>query len=342
MSNMTTQNQQGTQMALPALFTQLFGKPDGESDLTAGIGAGGFPVIHFKGKVWSLSRSGERESFLDENGDAKQSIEVVIVKAAPNLAKSWYAKKFTDGEDAGAPDCYSNNGVAPAPDSKSAQCKTCAACKHNQFGSAVSTDGTSAKGKACQDVKRLAVVPVGTVTDPMLLRVPPASLKNLREFATALAKRNVPYQAVKVRIGFDTEAASPKLTFRPTGAITEQDAYQIAELMKDEIIMQITGEAAGAVAAPDEFEEGLPAGDDSADKAAQLEAERAEAAEKEAKARAAAEKKAAAERKSAEKAAADKAEAEKANAEATPQVKETVVAETAADLDDFLSRIGIG
>ena len=340
MSQLT--NQASTGVALPAIFNQLFGTPNGESDLTAGIGAGGFPVIHFKGKVWSLSRSGERESFLDENGDAKQSIEVVIVKAAPNLAKSWYAKKFTDGEDAGAPDCYSNNGVTPAPDSKTAQCKTCAACKHNQFGSAVSTDGTSAKGKACQDVKRLAVVPVGTVTDPMLLRVPPASLKNLREFATALAKRNVPYQAIKVRIGFDTEAASPKLTFRPTGAISEQEAHQIAELMKDELILQITGEVAGAVAAPDEFEEGAPVGEEAVDNSAaeKAAADAAAAVEKAAKTRAAAEKKAAAEKAAAEKKAADEAAAAAAAAAVAP--KETVVAETAADLDDFLSNLGIG
>lgn len=320
---------------LPALFSQLFGDPT-KSDLSAGISAGGFPVIHYKGKVWSMTRSGEKENFIDENGDPRPSIEVVMVKAAPHLSKTWYANKFVDGAEAGKPDCYSNDGKAPAADSPKPQCKTCAACKHNQFGSAVSSDGVGGKGKACQDVKRVAVVPAGALNDPMLLRVPPASLKNLREFADALAKRGVPYQVVKVRLGFDIESASPKLTFKPVGFIEEADAPALAELATTDLIKQITGEIASDVPA-DEFEEGTPEGTDpeTGELEAKQAAEAAANAKKEADAKAKAKKEAEAKAK-----AKKEAEAQEAAAAAEAAESKTTVVNNDGDLDDFLATLG--
>lgn len=312
-----------TNSNLPAIFAQLFGDPV-NSDLAAGLGSGGFPVIHIKGKVWSVTRSGERENFVDENGDPRPSIEVVIVKAAPHLSKTWYAKKFTDGEEAGAPDCYSNDGKTPAADSKSVQCKTCAACKHNQFGSAVSTDGTGGKGKACQDVKRLAVVPSDLTGDPMLIRIPPGSLKNLREFAKSLSDRGVPYQAVRVRLGFDIESASPKLTFRPVGLLSDEEALKLSEIMQQEIIPQITGEVVAPVNT-NEFEEG-PTGEDEDNSAAPVE-EPVKQPEKEPKPKTTRQTKPAETR------------VEEKPAETKPA--ETPVVSSTDDLESFLSGLGV-
>lgn len=39
------------------------------------------------------------------------------------------------GQEAQSPDCWSDDGVKPAADSRLKQCESCAACAQNAFGS---------------------------------------------------------------------------------------------------------------------------------------------------------------------------------------------------------------
>ena len=220
--------------SLPSTVAGLF-----QVERLGSVPSASFPVISIKGKVFHKVQGDNKELITKPGEDEPaSSIEVVIVGRNPNRSKVFYATGYTEGSDA-KPTCYSNNGISPETDSESPQAKKCATCAHNQWGSRVSENG--AKGKACADSQRLAVAPVGLITDPMLLRVPAASLKMLDQFGESLVKRNVPYQLVAVKIGFDYSVAHPALTFKPIGMVDEKTALQIAEVAQSDVIQQIIG-----------------------------------------------------------------------------------------------------
>lgn len=213
------------------------------TDLTANVG-GGFPVLSIKGKVFTVVRGGQREMLTREDADGDMvpasAIEVVLVKANKNFSKVYYDTGYKEGESDGKnPTCYSNNGDKPEADAEKPQSKTCAACQWNVWGSKVSDNGS--KVKACTDVRRIAVVPAGQLNDPMLLRIPPATLKPLSEYGDKLGKRAVPYNAVLTKIKFDAEMATPKLTFAPVRFLTEEEYSEVTGLLSENIVEQIIG-----------------------------------------------------------------------------------------------------
>ena len=199
-----------------------------------------FPVISIKGKVFTKVQGDNRTLITKPDGDGEpaSSIEVVIVNRNPNRSKVFYNSGYVEGSDA-KPTCYSNNGIEPEADSEEKQAKKCAVCPHNQWGSRVTEQGS--KAKACADSQRLAVAPIGMVNDPMLIRVPATSLKALDQFGDAIVKRNLPYQMVAVKIGFDYTVAHPALTFKPIGIIDEATAMQVAEVAQSDVVQQIIG-----------------------------------------------------------------------------------------------------
>ena len=203
---------------------------------------GGFPVISIKGKVFHIKRGDEKTLVTkpDSDGEPAASLEVIVLKTHPGVAKTYYSKGFSEGS-VEKPDCYSNDGAAPAADAQSPQAKKCAACPHNQWGSKITEDGK--KGKSCADVKRLAVAPAGQINDPMLLRVPAASLKTWDQYVDLLKKRGVPPPAVVTKVGFDYTVAHPALTFKPIGFIDEAMAVEVKEVLDTDVVQNIIGGA---------------------------------------------------------------------------------------------------
>ena len=203
---------------------------------------GGFPVISIKGKVFHIKRGDEKTLVTkpDSDGEPAASLEVIVLKTHPGVAKTYYSKGFSEGS-VEKPDCYSNDGTAPAADAQSPQAKKCAACPHNRWGSKITED--SKKGKSCADVKRLAVAPAGQINDPMLLRVPAASLKTWDQYVDLLKKRGVPPPAVVTKVGFDYTVAHPALTFKPIGFIDEAMAVEVKEVLDTDAVQNIIGGA---------------------------------------------------------------------------------------------------
>lgn len=206
---------------------------------------GGFPVISIKGKVFHIKRGDEKTLVTkpDSDGEPAASLEVIVLKTHPGVAKTYYSKGFSEGS-VEKPDCYSNDGTAPAADAQSPQAKKCAACPHNRWGSKITDDGK--KGKSCADVKRLAVAPAGQINDPMLLRVPAASLKTWDQYVDLLKKRGVPPPAVVTKVGFDYTVAHPALTFKPIGFIDEAMAVEMKEVLDTDAVQNIIGGAPSA------------------------------------------------------------------------------------------------
>ena len=236
---------------LPSFIKQI-NIADLNADLTSHAG-GGFPVISIKGKAFAVVRDGERTLLRNPKDpeSAATSLDVVLLKVNKGTSKVFYLKGYDkDTSEGQKPDCYSPDGIAPAADAENPQAKKCATCPHNQWGSRVSEKGAT-KGKACSDTVRMAVAPAGQLNDPMLLRVPPASIKALGEYGQSLAKRGVGYNMVVTKVAFDMEAESPKLTFKPVGLLDDDGWSQVQETIGSDVVSSILGtNPAPAVAKP--------------------------------------------------------------------------------------------
>lgn len=218
-----------------------------QNPFAAAVSAGGFPVVSIKGRAFHVQRGDER-TLVTKPGDDDEpasSLEVVILATNPNKSKIYYAQGYEEGSSA-KPDCYSNDGVAPAADAEDPQAKKCAACPHNQWGSRITEQGN--KGKACADSMRLAIAPAGQLNDPMLLRVPAASLKTLGSYGSQLAKRGVEPKYVVTKIGFDYNVAYPALTFKAVRFIEEAELAEVETVLVDE--EETIGNITGTTGAP--------------------------------------------------------------------------------------------
>ena len=236
-------------------------------DLTGGVVAG-FPTISYRGKVWRIRKGGEETNYLNEEGEAVQSLDVVLVKAHNKPSKIFYDKAFEEGS-VEAPRCWSANGDTPDIGVVNPIAANCAACPNNIWGSKINKD-TGKKGRACADARRIAVVSMaeleekGTEATKCLLRIPPASLVPLKEYAEKVLKpKGIPYFALVTRLGFDTEKAHPQITFKPKRFLTEDEARAILTIQASEEVKSMLAEstefvgAAAAAATDDEPIQGV-------------------------------------------------------------------------------------
>lgn len=246
------------------------------ADLTSHAG-GGFPVISIKGKTFSVVRDGEREIQMNpkDPDSAATSLNVVLLKANKGTSKIFYLKGYDKDSEGQKPDCYSSDGIAPAADAQNKQAIKCATCAHNQWGSRISEKGAT-KGKACSDSVRMAVAPNGQINDPMLLRVPPASIKGLGEYGKMLAKRGVGYNMVVTKVSFDLEAESPKLVFSAIGLLDDEGFAEVQDVITSDLVSNILGASETAVVAIADAVEPAPVVKKAAPKVA-VEPEEAEA-----------------------------------------------------------------
>ena len=206
------------------------------NDLTSGVGLG-FKVLSIKGKVFTIVSGGERTVVMKpgEDDEAATSLEVVLLRANAALAKVFYATGFEEGSNA-KPDCHSSDGKKPDGDVEKPVNKTCADCPKNAWGS-----GNKGNSKACSDTRRVAIAPAGNLQDAMLLRVPPASLKPLAEFADTCNKRGAPYPSVVCKLKFEREESTPKLIFQPIAFLDEKRYAESKEVGESMLVRQIIG-----------------------------------------------------------------------------------------------------
>jgi hypothetical protein len=232
----------GAVAGLPAYLAKI---PVDVTAFTSGVSPK-FSVLSIRGKVWALVKDGTRQLITkpDDPDEPATVVELVLLSANPSLSKVYYEGQFEEGSNA-APDCSSNDGVEPDTGVAEPQAKTCAACPHNVWGS-----GKGGKGKACADSRRIAVAPAGRLDDPMLLRVPPASLRPLSEYAAEIARHNLPLLAVVTRVRFEAEVATPQLAFKAHGLLPEASFALATETANSDLVRQIVGLEASGPATP--------------------------------------------------------------------------------------------
>lgn len=204
------------------------------SELSENVGQN-FAVVSIRGKVFRIKHGGNEQAItMEMNGQnyAAPYIDVVIPKANPTLAKTYYASKFSENSDA-QPDCYSEDGIHPLVATPIHN--DCRTCPFNQFGSKITEEGK--KAKMCADTRKTALLPMQDLVNdrfggPMLLRVPAASLQSLAEYDGKLRASGIPYFAVVTRISFDQQVAYPKLTFEAVRMLSDAEAQVIIETRK--------------------------------------------------------------------------------------------------------------
>lgn len=215
----------------------------------------GFAVVKYRGKAWSVRYRGEETQLtmpvtLPNGQQAEvpvQDLEVVIVKQSPNMSKQWFEENYQTGTTGKFPDCFSVQGIQPDAASAKKQNTHCASCQWNQFGSRIT--GNNRKGKACSDHRRLAVVPGGDVENdimggPMLLQVPPMSLRNLSNYCKTLERLGTDVTQVITRISF-AESEYPELVFAASGWIDDPMDYErIVEFNKSDLVHRMLFEEA--------------------------------------------------------------------------------------------------
>jgi len=218
-----------------------------DDNLSEGIGQS-YPVIGYKGKVWSLRHRGERHNFIRlDDGSPSSYIDVVILGQAKQKSKSFYKKFDPNTSEGDRPICASLDGIKPDADVAQKQCDNCALCPRNEW----KTDPvTGRKGRECTDYKRLAVLILPTQTkailgepllEPCFLRVPPASLNSLAVMGDNMAAQGLHFSTYITRIKFDPNEAHPKMIFTPLQGLTEKEAPIILKMRQDPTVGRITG-----------------------------------------------------------------------------------------------------
>ncbi|MGE0677830.1 hypothetical protein [Pseudolabrys sp.] len=212
-----------------------------DNELAAGVETG-YPILGYRGKVWSIRYRGAATELMRPDGDGPMnSVEVVILKSSTHKSKIWYENGWVEGSNA-APDCFSANGVVPDASSTKKQSSVCATCPRNVWGS-----GRDGKGKACQDSKRLAITPLGDIENaayggPMLLRVPAASLDGLAQYGNLMQREGYPYYAIGTRIAFDQKESYPKFVFTGIRPLNDDEADKVIKLREDPQVVRIVAE----------------------------------------------------------------------------------------------------
>jgi len=217
------------------------------SDIAKALAGGGGASGHrisIKGMVFRLIANGKEIAAVDE-----RFLDVVIVKAAPKVARVFYAAKWDKDAAATAPSCQSNDGDKPDPKSKDAQSESCATCAQNVAGS-----GTG-NSRACRYQQRLAVVLANDIEGSVMqLSLPATSIfgkeegdkRALQAYARWLVAQGVDPSIVVTRMNFDTASESPKLFFKAMRWLTDDEFAQATEQgATPDAIKAVTMDAAG-------------------------------------------------------------------------------------------------
>lgn len=144
-------------------------------------------------------------------------LDVVVVSANPVLSKMMFdPSKPYDADAAEPPLCFSDNGIGASSQARYPQSATCATCPNNKWGSAISKM-TGEPIKACADRKKLAfIVPNDASGLCFQLNVPPATLRNLGQYANTLKGHGVDLPVVVTRLEFASQGVL-KFSPSPTG-----------------------------------------------------------------------------------------------------------------------------
>jgi len=167
----------------------------------------------------------------------ERAMNVIIVKAAPNVYRSFYSGAYVEGQNA-SPTCWSINNQTPAdvvPEDQK-QANRCMDCKQNIKGSG------QGEGRACRYQQRIAVLVEGETDRRKVAQIilPATSIFGegekgklpLQAYGRHLKAHNTPVVGVVTEMRFDINSPTPKLFFKPVRPITEEE-FEAVKAVKD-------------------------------------------------------------------------------------------------------------
>lgn len=185
--------------------------------------------ISIRGSRFRMMVGGEQVSVRRDS-----TLNMVIVNAA-EIARTYYEGAF-DPENPSAPVCWSADAKTPSSDVPEDQRKAsrCADCPMNIKGSG------QGDTRACRFSQRLAVMLEGDTDKVYQMQLPATSIfgaangndMGLQAYVKFLSQHNTPVIAVMTEARFDDDATAPKLYFRATRAL-EEDELKAAIEMRD-------------------------------------------------------------------------------------------------------------
>jgi hypothetical protein len=234
---------------LPSYLKEL-NIDDTTKALMGGAGTGGAKRISFKGSVWRMMVNG-KEVAVNED----RAMNVVVVAAAPKVSRTFYAGTYQEGGEVKAPDCWSPDGEVPDAKAANPQAKRCVDCQQNTKGSG------QGESRACRFQQRLAVVLANDIGgDVFQLTLPSTSIFGagepgkwpLQTYAKMIGGKGVPITAVVTEMRFDTNSATPKITFKPVRVLDADEHNTVIDQGKSDAatkaITMTVAEADGAKA----------------------------------------------------------------------------------------------
>lgn len=147
---------------------------------------------------------------LPDGTSSRGPLEAVILdyRTVHNYYKGTYNASSPE-----APSCFAISkqveGMKPSSNAAEPAHETCEGCVYNEWGSA-----PTGKGKACKNIRRLALVPANADKDtrPMIIDVSPTALKFFDGFVAKLTKLGMIPAQVVAKIDF-SDSDFPQLTF---------------------------------------------------------------------------------------------------------------------------------
>lgn len=180
-----------------------------------------------------ISIAGNRFTLVDDAGNEKPiqtlNLDLCVIDANQAVSKIYFDPRTPfepGGDNSNPPLCWSDNGIGASAQAQSPQNTSCQLCPQNAWGSATSK-ATGKPIKACNDVKKVAVIVPGTDM-VFLLRIPPASLKNWAKYCQTLAGHGVDLPDALTRVEFESQGV---LKFTPLGYVDAATAEVTDKVM---------------------------------------------------------------------------------------------------------------
>ena len=188
-------------------------------DVTKALSGGGSKRISLRGSKFRLVVNGDEVST-----SKNDKMEIVIVNAAKDVARQFYAKSYNKDEIT-APDCWSNDGIAADKSIEKPQHHNCAECPQNIKGSG------QGETRACRFSRRLALALADDLEgDIFQLVLPSKSIFGkgdldhmpFEQYAKYVGSQGYNLNTLITEMKFDSDSDNPKLTFRPVNFLSKE------------------------------------------------------------------------------------------------------------------------
>jgi hypothetical protein len=228
------------EMATPALPDYLKNRPGPRltDRLGDSLGMGAPPSVSITGGRFTLVDTAGSEQPVTTAANGVPYLDAVVIDSLERISKIYYDHSYDPSQPGGPPTCFSDNGIAPSRNASHPQSSTCASCEKGAWGSA--TSRVTGKGiKACSDYQKLALMVPG-LDGIYLLRVPPNTLRNMREYNAKFKGSEFDVSDVVTRISFEKDVLGT-LTFAAVSMIDQGIAQHRNEALAKKVTDQLVG-----------------------------------------------------------------------------------------------------